>query len=81
MSTKKQKAALAIQFPEVRDWLILHIEIYGRCQPLNIFNNSLPQIEDKLFGKEIFEWLNTEKHLFNFKGAFELISLMFERMK
>jgi hypothetical protein len=85
MATKKQKAELAIQFPEVRSWVLNHFynRIEGTCpyKPTDLYFNPPPtSILDKSFGEEIYKWLNSPKHLYNTNGAIALMKALLDRV-
>lgn len=85
MATKKKKAELAIQYPEIRALVLNYIrEVtcsgFDKTNPINLFNGSYSGILNQVSGKEVFEWMKNEIHLYNVEGAIALINALLDRI-
>jgi hypothetical protein len=85
MATKKQKAELAIQYPEVRAWVLAHTKMMvgfqGGVSPMDLFDIPPPIVSKELFkSKQINNWLNSTKQLYNPDGAVALMHALLDRL-
>jgi hypothetical protein len=86
MASKKQKAAIAITFTEVRCWVLAYIKTVivsqGHHKPTDLWDIQAPsEFLAKPYSKNIFKWLTDPKHLYNTDGAIELMMAALGRIK
>ena len=82
-ATKMQKAEVAIQFPQVRDWVLLYIKQCVQAaggKPTDLWDNPMPDVSREVNGKGVMTWLNSPKHLYNTDGAIALMNAVLNRL-
>lgn len=84
--TKKQKAEMAIQYPEVRGWVLKYIRDATTTnipyKPIDLCDGpDIPVIsKEKVGSKEVNDWITNPKHLCNVDGAIALVNALLDRL-